>query len=64
MYAGDMTTGFVLFGSELAGVGLMFLGGLGGFENGESTDDEDYAMFAGSVLFVGSWLYDSLKVPW
>jgi hypothetical protein len=63
VYAGDISTGIIIFGSELAGVGLMFLGGLGGFENGESTNDGDYAIFAGSVLFVGSWLYDIIESP-
>jgi hypothetical protein len=65
-YAGKITTGFLLLGTEVAGTGLVFLAGLSGFaeaEGGESSIDPELWGFAGLLLFVGSWVYDVVGSP-
>jgi len=63
VYAGEIPTGMVLFGSELLGLGLIFLGGVSGIESGEPSNGGENAIFIGTLLFVGSWLYDIIESP-
>jgi hypothetical protein len=61
VYAGKIPTAITLFGCELLGVGLGFLGGVS--QIGGSSDAGENAAFVGFVLFAGSWLYDVIVSP-
>lgn len=63
VYAGRLSTGILLFSSELLGAYLMSMGALTGLESGETSDNGDYAIFIGSFLFIGSWIYDAINSP-
>jgi hypothetical protein len=61
VYAGRIPTAITLFGGELIGAGLVFLGGVSQIEG--PNDQGENAMFIGSVVFVGTWLYDFIGSP-
>jgi hypothetical protein len=63
VYAGRIPTGIMLFGSEILGGYLMFLGALTGLESGQTSDNGDYGIMIGSFLFFGSWIYDVINSP-
>lgn len=67
-YAGKLGTGLLLFGSEIVGEGLFLLGAIGvgvsQIDNPDSTWQTGYVlMTTGSVLFLGSWVYDIIGSP-
>jgi hypothetical protein len=61
VYADRIPTAITLFGCELIGAGLVFLGGVSQIEG--PNDPGENAMFIGSVVFVGTWLYDFIGSP-
>jgi hypothetical protein len=63
VYAGKIGTGLLLFSSELVGIGCIFIGGMTGFESGTPSDAGDNAIFIGTFLFIGSWVYDIFGAP-
>jgi hypothetical protein len=63
VYAGKIGTGLLLFGSEVLGTWCMFLGALSGLESGTNSDAGDNAIFIGTFLFIGSWVYDIFGAP-
>jgi len=66
-YAGKTKTAFVLFGAEIIGAGMAFLGGavsnLPHDTGGESGSGGDAVLILGLGLFVGSWMYDVMQSP-
>lgn len=67
-YAGKTKIGYWLLGAEAAGIGIMFLGAMGGYAASESGDtgageNADFLALAGLLLFVGSWVYDVVDSP-
>ncbi|MGB8657848.1 MAG: P13 family porin [Candidatus Zixiibacteriota bacterium] len=67
-YAGKTKTGAALLGSELVGGALAFVGavgkGMSEMDGGQSTwEAGDVLMVTGTILFVGSWLYDLIGAP-
>lgn len=62
-YAGKPWTGLILFGSELAGFGLSYLGALTAMGDGEYSPGGAVAVGAGMTLFFGSWVYDAVFAP-
>jgi hypothetical protein len=63
IYAGKTGTGIALFGAELVGVGLMYVGAAEGIEENLSGDEGETLFFIGLPLFLGSWVYDLIKSP-
>jgi hypothetical protein len=63
VYAGKIGTGLLLFSSELVGIGLIFIGSVSGGENQEYSSGRDNALFIGTALFIGSWVYDIFGAP-
>ncbi len=66
-YAGKTKTAIGLFGAEIVGAGLTFVGVLGnafqGMEGSGNKDAVDAALIIGLGLFVGSWIYDVVGSP-
>jgi hypothetical protein len=66
-YAGKTKTAFVLFGAEIIGAGMAFLGGAVSSAphdtGGESGSGGDAVLILGLGLFVGSWMYDVMQSP-
>jgi TM2 domain-containing membrane protein YozV len=62
-YAGKPWTGLILFGSELAGVGLFYLGAVTAMGDGEYSPGGAVAVGTGVTLFFGSWVYDAVFAP-
>ncbi|MHA1774626.1 MAG: hypothetical protein ACTSXO_10975 [Candidatus Heimdallarchaeota archaeon] len=62
-YAGKVGRGLILFGCELVGAGLFYLGGVTGIETGELSSGGTVAVATGVTLFFGSWAYDLVFAP-
>ena len=63
-YAGKLKTGAFLVGTELAGIGLFYLGAVSGMsENLEDEKDRGELEWIGFGLFLFSWLYDVIESP-
>lgn len=62
-YAGKPGTGLVLFGSEVTGIGLCYLGAMTAMGSGEYSTGGVVALTAGLALFIGSWAYDVAFAP-
>lgn len=63
IYAGKLSTGLLLFGSEVVGVGVIFFGSLSGMDSGVPMGGGDNAIFIGTALFLCSWIYDIVESP-
>jgi hypothetical protein len=68
VYAGKLGTGLLLFGTEMLGDGLFFIGAIDFYvsiiEDGETNRNPSYVlMVTGSILFFGSWVYDIIGSP-
>ncbi|MCJ7457570.1 MAG: hypothetical protein MUP17_01090 [candidate division Zixibacteria bacterium] len=65
-YVGKTKTAIGLFGAEIIGAGLTFLGALGslrGDTGGESSGGGEVVLALGLGLFAGSWIYDVVGSP-
>lgn len=62
-YAGKPKTGFVLFGTEIVGIGLFMGGALSGLPGNVREDAGETIGFVGFSLFMFSWVYDIIVAP-
>jgi TM2 domain-containing membrane protein YozV len=62
-YAGRPATGLILFGGELAGAGLFYLGAVTAIGDGKYSPGGAVAVATGATLFFGSWAYDLVFAP-
>jgi TM2 domain-containing membrane protein YozV len=62
-YAGKTNTGYLLLGTEAAGLLLLYLGFEEALGGSSYQNDADIMGWTGLALFSGSWLYDVIGSP-
>jgi hypothetical protein len=65
-YAGEKKTGWILVAGEVVSLGVLTFSGLVGFAQamgGESSISSDMLALTGSVIFIGTWVYDLIGAP-
>ncbi|MFH1336452.1 MAG: hypothetical protein ABII96_08035 [Candidatus Zixiibacteriota bacterium] len=62
-YAGKTNTGYLLLGTEAAGLLLLYMGFEVAFGGSAYQTDADLMGWTGLALFSGSWLYDIIGSP-
>jgi TM2 domain-containing membrane protein YozV len=62
-YAGKTNTGYLLLGTEAAGLLLLYLGFENAFGGPAYQNDADIMGWTGFALFSGSWIYDAIGSP-